>query len=289
MSTSSAQRLARRVPMSAVSAVASLRNALEQLLSVGEHQVAGFSASATAPAINWVFLGPPGVGKGTYASRVAKTFGVPHIATGDLIRAEIGAGSEMGAQMKRIVASGKLLPDVLVQQVLTQRLDSGRRAGERGFILDGYPRTRAQAEQLLRSTDVGLVLNMGLREEVLVEKCMGRRLCRHCGKNYNIANIHLPASPDGRPEIVMPPLSPPPECAPHLAVREDDREEVIRHRLEVYKAEASPVEEFFRREGLLVDFEITAGIPETLPRLMPLLQSYVGRRADTRPAAGAGN
>ncbi|GFR51656.1 hypothetical protein Agub_g14089, partial [Astrephomene gubernaculifera] len=271
---------ARRGPLSALAAVASLKSALDQLATTGGQ--AALSTDASPPMINWVFLGPPGVGKGTYATRVAKAFGIPHIATGDLIRAEIATGSDLGAKMKSIVNQGKLLPDEIVQEVLQLRLSKGRQEGERGFLLDGFPRTRAQAEQLLRTTDIGLVLNLGLREEVLVEKCMGRRLCRHCGKNYNIANIYLAPGPEGQPEIVMPPLNPPPECAPHLEVRADDREEVIRHRLEVYKQEAAPVEQFFREAGLLVDFEITSGIPETMPLLMPLLQSYVGRRANER-------
>jgi adenylate kinase len=93
-------------------------------------------------------------------------------------------------------------------------------------------RTAHQAEQLSTVTDVQLALNMSLRHEVLVQKCCGRRICKHCGKNYNIADIYLPA--DGqRPEIVMPPLSPPPECEPHLEVREDDTEEVVLKRLQV--------------------------------------------------------
>ncbi|KAG2426511.1 hypothetical protein HXX76_011738 [Chlamydomonas incerta] len=286
-SVSHASRRAWRCAPGAFAAVANLKAALDQLATAGGQQAALSSAAAPSSAeapLNWVFLGPPGVGKGTYASRVAKAFGVPHIATGDLIRAEIKSGSDFGVQMKGIVNSGKLLSDAMVQQVLQQRLAQGRRDGEKGFILDGFPRTRAQAEELVRATPVSLVLNMSLREEVLVEKCMGRRLCKHCGKNYNIADIYLPASPDGsRPEIVMPPLSPPPECAPHLETRADDREEVIRHRLEVYKQEAAPVEDFFRARGLLVDFEITAGIPETLPHLMPLLQRYAtgaGRSSD---------
>ncbi|GIL79516.1 hypothetical protein Vretimale_18353 [Volvox reticuliferus] len=274
------QRRGWRLPPSTYAAVSSLKDALDRLASGGTP--AGFSTDAARPSINWVFLGPPGVGKGTYASRVAKAFRVPHIATGDLIRAEIKSGSSLGAQMKSIVNQGKLLPCDMVQQVLQERLARGRQQGERGFILDGYPRTGAQAEQLLTSTDIGLVLNLSLREEVLVQKCMGRRLCRHCGKNYNVADIHLAASADGRPEIVMPPLSPPPECAPHLETRADDQEEVIRHRLEVYKQESKPVEGAFRKAGLVVDFELTAGIPETLPKLMLLLESYVGRHAYDR-------
>eukprot|EP00878_Enallax_costatus_P031207 GHUV01034103.1.p1 GENE.GHUV01034103.1~~GHUV01034103.1.p1 ORF type:complete len:132 (+),score=4.69 GHUV01034103.1:424-819(+) len=93
-------------------------------------------------------------------------------------------------------------------------------------------RTVPQAEQLSRVTDIQLALNLSLRQEVLVEKCCGRRICQHCGKNYNIADIYLPASRD-RPEIVMPPLSAPPECEPHLEIREDDTPDVVLKRLRV--------------------------------------------------------
>nr|QKY14980.1 adenylate kinase (ADK) [Polytomella parva] len=231
------------------------------------------STATGSKDINWVFLGPPGVGKGTYASRVAKALGVPHIATGDLIRDEIKSESSLGKEMKEIVSQGKLLPDDVVLKVLQHRLENGKKAGEKGYILDGFPRTRAQSEALLQFTPVNLAVNLGLREEVLVEKCMGRRVCTHCGKNYNIANIHLAASND-RPEIVMPPLNPPPECAPHLEIRADDTELVIRRRLKIYSDEAQPVEDFFREKGLLLDFEITGGIPETLPVLTNALKPF---------------
>ena len=95
-----------------------------------------------------------------------------------------------------------------------------------------------------------------------MEKCLGRRLCRKCGKNYNVADIYLPASGDGRPEIVMPPLSPPDECAQHMEQRADDTEPVIRRRLEVYAREAQPVERFYAARGKLLDFEIFGGIPQ---------------------------
>lgn len=160
--------------------------------------------------------------------------------------------------------------------MLERRLEEGRAKGERGFILDGFPRTLAQADRLLSSHGIQVAFNLGLREEVLIEKCLGRRSCKHCGKGYNIADIHLKASEDGkRPEIKMPPLSPPPECAPHLEVREDDTEAVVRRRLDIYKGQALPVEERFRRAGVLVDFEIVAGIPETLPSLIKALEPFV--------------
>lgn len=230
--------------------------------------------NTTKGDIHWVFLGPPGVGKGTYASRVAQALGVPHIAAGDLVRAEMKSGSELGREMAETVNSGRLLPDSIVLELLQQRFEQGASAGERGFILDGFPRTVPQAQKLLAVTNVHLALNMSLREEVLIEKCLGRRVCTHCGKGYNVANIYLPAS-DGRPPIIMPPLSPKPECEAHLETRADDTEPVVRRRLEAYKAEAGPVEQFFRDRALLKDFEITAGIPETLPHLLKALAPFI--------------
>ncbi|KAI8468191.1 MAG: adenylate kinase [Monoraphidium minutum] len=243
---------------------------------------APFSTSAAEPdgAPRWVFLGPPGVGKGTYATRIAKHLGVPHIAAGDLVRAEIKSGSELGKQMAAIVNEGRLLPDDVVLKALRGRLEAGREGGERGYVLDGFPRTRAQAAALLEAEPIALALNLGLREEVLVEKCMGRRLCGKCGKNYNVADIYLPAQ-GGRPEIIMPPLSPPPQCVTLMETRPDDTEAVIRRRLQVYRDEATPVEDFFKGRGLLLDFEITGGIPETLPRLLAALAPHM-------PAAAAG-
>ncbi|KAK2076162.1 hypothetical protein QBZ16_001094 [Prototheca wickerhamii] len=229
----------------------------------------------------WVFLGPPGVGKGTYSTRMAKSFGMDHIAAGDLVRAEMKRGSELGKQMKEIVNEGRLLPDNIILRVMRERMAHSQANGFSSFLLDGFPRTADQAAALNEFANVNLALNLDLREEVLIEKCMGRRICRHCGSNYNIANIYLPAS-ESRPEIVMPPLDPPEACAPHLEQRSDDNEETIRKRLEVreggcfvvYHAEATPVEEYYAKQGVLVDFEITGGIPETLPRLLETLKPF---------------
>jgi adenylate kinase len=246
-----------------------------------------------------VFLGPPGVGKGTYASRVAAALGVEHVAAGDLVRAEIKAGSPLGLQAREAVAAGRLLPNALVLALVRARLAA---LAPGGYLLDGFPRTLAQAEALYAEGDGGggvngsssssssspsspsspsssllpaLAVNLSLREEVLVDKCVGRRVCGRCGKGFNVADIRLAVSADGtRPEIVMPPLSPPPECAARMETREDDTEPVVRRRLAAYRAEAGPVEAFFERRGALLDFEITGGIPQTLPRLARALAPY---------------
>jgi adenylate kinase len=226
----------------------------------------------------WVFLGPPGVGKGTYASRVAAALGVQHVAAGDLVRAEIKAGTPLGLQAREAVAAGRLLPDALVLALVRDRLEA---LAPGGYLLDGFPRTRAQAEALFGGDKDGnnnshlptLAVNLSLREEVLVDKCVGRRVCGRCGKGFNVADIHLEA--DGSsPEIVMPPLNPPPECASYMETREDDTEPVVRRRLAAYRAEAGPVEAFFEARGMLLNFEITGGIPQTLPRLARALKPY---------------
>mmetsp|Transcript_40418 Transcript_40418/g.101681 ORF Transcript_40418/g.101681 Transcript_40418/m.101681 type:complete len:280 (-) Transcript_40418:166-1005(-) len=242
-------------------------------------------AFATTPSsgVKWVFLGAPGVGKGTYSTRVARALGVPHIAAGDLVRAEIKSGSERGNQMKETVAAGGLLPDSLVFEILEEKLAEHAKSGQVGFVLDGFPRTVAQASELQAKMGIQLAVNLDLREEVLVEKCMGRRVCSKCQKGWNIADINLPAS-DSKPAIVMPPLSPPEECLPLMETRADDTEPVIRKRLEIYHAEAGPVEEFYRAQGILLDFEIVAGIPETLPGLVATLKANSGADIFVREA-----
>lgn len=137
-------------------------------------------------------------------------------------------------------------------------------------VLDGYPRTAAQATHLLAVADVRLALNLTLREQVLMDKCLGRRVCGECGAGYNVADIQLPAA-GGLPAVTMPPMPPPPECEPHMEVRADDNPETVRNRLAVYAREAAPVEDVFRAAGVLVDFPVTGGVAETIPLLKDAL------------------
>ncbi|KAL4854871.1 Adenylate kinase 1 [Chlorella vulgaris] len=243
-------------------------------------------ANPDARPPTFVFLGPPGVGKGTYSGRVSDYFGMEHIASGDLVREEMRRGTAVGKEMEALVKRGELLPDALILRVIREHLMESRSKGTERFLLDGFPRTADQAAALEQIADVQLAVNLDLREEVLVEKCLGRRMCSKCGKNYNIADIFLPATADGRPEIVMPPLSPPPECMEHMEQRSDDTEPVVRRRLEVYAREAWPVERFYAERGKLLDFEIVGGIPETLPRLLDVLKPRIDvRQASARSAA----
>lgn len=195
---------------------------------------------------------------------------MPHIATGDLVREELSSSGPLAGQLAEIVNQGKLLSDEIIIDLLSKRLESREVKGESGFILDGFPRTIRQAEILEGVLDIDLVVNLRLREEVLIEKCLGRRVCSQCGKNFNIASINLKGE-NGRPGIFMAPLPPPPQCASKLISRADDTENVVKERLRVYNDQTKPVEDFYRSRGKLLEFDLPGGIPESWPKLLQAL------------------
>ncbi|KAK4272909.1 hypothetical protein QN277_021401 [Acacia crassicarpa] len=220
--------------------------------------------------VQWIFLGCPGVGKGTYASRLCKLLGVPHIATGDLVREELASSGPLSAQLSDIVNQGQLVSDEIIISLLSKRLAAGEAKGESGFILDGFPRTINQAEILDGVTDIDLAVNLKIREDVLLEKCLGRRICSECGKNFNVASINIKGE-NGSPGIMMAPLLPPAQCMSKLVTRADDTEEVVKERLRIYYDMSEPVEEFYRSQGKLLEFELPGGIPESWPKLLQAL------------------
>ncbi|XP_004497451.1 probable adenylate kinase 1, chloroplastic [Cicer arietinum] len=220
--------------------------------------------------VRWVFLGCPGVGKGTYASRLSSLLSVPHIATGDLVREELASSGPLSSQLSEIVKQGQLVPDEIIINLLSKRLDSGEAKGKLGFILDGFPRTIKQAEILEGVADIDLVINLRLREDVLLEKCLGRRICNQCGGNFNVASIDIKAK-NGSPAVVMAPLLPPTNCMSKLITRSDDTESVVKERLRIYNETSRPVEEFYRSRGKLLEFNLPGGIPESWPKLLHAL------------------
>ncbi|KAE9585469.1 hypothetical protein Lal_00018142 [Lupinus albus] len=220
--------------------------------------------------VQWVFLGCPGVGKGTYATRLCNLLRVPHIATGDLVRHELSSKGPLSQQLSEIVNQGKLVSDEIIINLLKARLAAGEAKGESGFILDGFPRTINQAEILEGVTDIDLVVNLKLEEEILLEKCLGRRMCSECGGNFNVASINMKGE-NGRPGTVMPPLLPPAHCMSKLITRADDTEAVVKERLRIYNETSKPVEEFYRSRGKLLEFDLPGGIPESWPKLLHAL------------------
>lgn len=174
------------------------------------------------------------------------------------------------------------MPDEIIIDLLSKRLEAGEAKGETGFILDGFPRTVRQAEILEGVTDIDLVVNLKLREEALLAKCLGRRICSQCGGNYNIASIDIKGE-NGQPGMYMAPLLPPPHCASKLITRSDDTEEVVKERLRIYNELTKPVEDFYRQRGKLLEFDLPGGIPESWPKLLQALN--LGDNANKKSAA----
>jgi adenylate kinase len=200
-----------------------------------------------------VFLGPPGAGKGTQAVELAKRLGIPHLSTGDLLRAAVAAHTPLGRQAEEHIHAGRLVPDALVIQILEERL---RNADARaGFLLDGFPRTIAQAEALARVSPVDRVVLFEIPEELLLQRLTQRRTCPKCGTSYNLAT--RPPKNPGHCDV---------EGA-ELQQRSDDREEAVRIRLQVYHDQTHPLVAHYRALGLLRSVDAQGSPDEVRARL----------------------
>ncbi len=189
-----------------------------------------------------VFLGPPGGGKGTHAKRLSKRYGIPHISTGDILRERMNDGSPLGKRLKSFIENGKLVPDKLIIQMVEERLREPD--VEKGFILDGFPRTIEQAKALnqileKQKTPLNRVIDFNTSEEVIINRLSGRRICANCGANYHVKNI--PPKREGICDV----------CGSALTQRKDDEEQTVRTRLKVYHAETTPLEKFYEDHQLL--------------------------------------
>jgi adenylate kinase len=194
-----------------------------------------------------VFLGPPGAGKGTQAARLAKALGIPHLSTGDLLRAAVAAETPLGKEADGHMRAGRLVPDDLVLRILEARLREPD--AHAGFLLDGYPRNLAQAESLARWTPIDVAVSFDLPERVLVERLSGRRLCPTCRSNYNVAT--QPPKVPGRCD----------RDGTELIQRPDDRPEAVATRLQVYVEQTAPLLAHYRRAGLLRPID-ASGTPD---------------------------
>lgn len=185
-----------------------------------------------------IFFGPPGAGKGTQAALLSKKLGIPTVSTGNIIREEIAAETELGQIAEKAIAEGKLVSDEIVINIIKHRLAKPDCA--EGFILDGFPRTVAQAEGLY---EMGIIIDKVIDIEVadgeLVSRLGGRRVCLKCGATYHLANNPSPAGENCG------------VCGEPLSVRKDDREEIIRERLAVFHEQTEPLEAYYRQKGIL--------------------------------------
>lgn len=209
--------------------------------------------------MNFIIFGPPGSGKGTYASRICPKLGIVHIATGDILRGLAKENNPLAEEIKNYMDRGALVPDDLVIKLLKEQL--AKTETQNGFILDGFPRTVEQAKTLEDITKIDAILNIIAHRQIMIEKISSRRTCQDCGEIYNIADINKEI--DGV-KYIMPPMLPKIEgkcdkCGGKLVQRADAKEEVVRDRQEVYERQSAPVLEYFK--GKFPFIEIFANEP----------------------------
>jgi len=216
-----------------------------------------------ASELNLILLGPPGAGKGTQAERLREDFGLPHISTGDMLRAQVAAGSELGTRAKRYMDEGSLVPDEVIVGMIVQRVCDPD-AGD-GFLLDGFPRNEAQAEALARALGgldrrLTAVLAIEVADEELVRRLSGRRVCVK-----NPAHIyHVEFDPPKHEGVCD-------QDGSRLVQRDDDREETIRRRLEVYHRQTEPLIGHYDRSGQLRRFDGARSADEVHDRIRATL------------------
>jgi len=186
----------------------------------------------------YVIMGAQGCGKGTQSKLLARDFDLVHIAVGDIFRWQIQNHTKLGARIKRLVASGGLVSDEVVEEVVKARLDE--HDWNHGFILDGFPRNHAQAEFFLESYDIDAVIQIDVPDEMVASRILGRRLCRGCGQDYNLTG-HRPTVTDRCDS-----------CHGPVCARADDTPDAVQARLRDYHTKTEPVLELFRRKGLVL-------------------------------------
>ena len=187
--------------------------------------------------MKFVFFGPPGAGKGTMAARAAAEFGLHHISTGEIFRAAIKNGTELGKKVQAVIESGGLVSDDLTVSLVRERL--AQPDVRDGWLLDGFPRTIPQAEALVSFCPEDHVIDLAVSDAKVVERLSGRRMCKGCGRIY-----HATLMPPKKKDICD-------DCGNALYTRDDDREESVRTRLEAYRTQTLALQEYYRKRGTL--------------------------------------
>lgn len=215
--------------------------------------------------MNLILFGPPGAGKGTQAKKMVDLYGIPQISTGDILRANVREGTELGLAAKAYMDKGELVPDEVLIGIIKNRLKEPD--CEKGFILDGYPRTRPQADALTILLDeinkpIDVVLNLEVPDDELVERISGRLMCSKCGASYH--RTFNPPKKEGVCDI----------CGGELFQRADDREEAVMNRLDVYKKQTQPLIDYYTKKGILVTLDGTKGINEVFEDIKAALSKF---------------
>jgi adenylate kinase len=215
--------------------------------------------------VRLVLVGPPGAGKGTQAQFIAAQFAIPKISTGDIFRANVSQGTELGIAAKKFMDAGDLVPDEVTNAMVADRI--GEEDAADGFLLDGFPRNVPQAETLdymLGALLVGLnvVLELVVDDEEVIRRLSGRRTCRSCGHIW-----HIDFDPPTRDGICD-------HCAGELFQRDDDKPDTVRHRLEVYAEQTAPLVAFYAEKGILVGIDATGPVDDVTERAIAALRPH---------------
>lgn len=206
------------------------------------------------PGVRLVILGKQGAGKGTQCVRLARHYVVPHISTGDMFRAAVRMGTEFGLRAKEYMDAGELIPDDVVVGVVRERLDQDD-TKNRGFILDGFPRTANQAERLADISDVDLAIDIEVPTDIVLKRLAGRRVCSTCGTNFSMAT---PPKYDWTCDV----------CGGEVVQREDDTEDAIKRRLVLYEEQTEPLITWYLERDKLVSIDGLGSPDEVTARLV---------------------
>ena len=209
-----------------------------------------------------IMLGAPGAGKGTQAKMIADKYGVPHISTGDIFRANIKNGTELGMEAKKYMDQGLLVPDELTVRILLNRV--AQDDCKNGYVLDGFPRTIPQAEvldsELTKLGDhIDYAINVDVPDENIVKRMSGRRACLTCGATYHIE--HVPPKKEGICDV----------CGSELVLRDDDKPETVKNRLNVYHEKTQPLIDFYTEKGVLKTVDGTVPMEEVFAAITAIL------------------
>jgi len=197
-----------------------------------------------------ILLGPPGAGKGTQAAKIVEKYKIPHISTGDILRMNIKKNTPLGIKAQEYMNKGELVPDDLIIKIAEAR--TLEEDCKRGYLLDGFPRTVNQAEEFdafleQKGFSIDKVLNINVNQEALMERIIGRRVCKTCGATYHIKN--MPSKVEGICDI----------CGGELYQRKDDTAETVENRIDVYNAQTKPLVEYYVNTGRLADIDGSSG------------------------------
>lgn len=209
-----------------------------------------------------IMLGAPGAGKGTQAKMIADKYGIPHVSTGDIFRANIKNGTELGKEAKKYMDQGLLVPDELTVKILLDRV--AQPDCKNGYVLDGFPRTIPQAKVLDQalaelSDKIDYAINVDVPDENIINRMSGRRACLSCGATYHV--VHIPPKKEGICD----------KCGQALVLRDDDKPETVKNRLQVYHEQTQPLIDFYTGKGILKTVDGTAGMQDVFDAIVKIL------------------